>query len=407
MTFLPQKRRLAAGLIGALATFGAQAQISDNVIKIGVLADMSGAYATDGGPGFALGARLAVEDFGGKVNGRNIELLIADDLNKPDVGTSTARQWIEQDKVDTIVTTSASSIALSVNNLMKQHKKPFLLAGSGSSDLTGKACSPMNINFAYDTYMLPKGTVQALISQGLKTFYFITVDYNVGAVMQAEATRFIESLGGKVVGGVKHPLGATDFSSYVLQAQASKAQVVLVLNFTGDTVNTLKAAGEYRLAKMGQVLAVPSMTSNAVASIGLDLTQGMQFTTPFYWDRDEANRAFSTRFMERHKGVPPTLTQSSAYTAVTHYLKAVQAAGTDEGTAVMARMKATPVNDFTMKNAPVREDGVVMRPTYLVTVKAPADSKGKYDNQTVVREIAAEQIWRPLAEGGCDFVKTR
>ncbi|MES2531602.1 MAG: ABC transporter substrate-binding protein [Pseudomonadota bacterium] len=408
----PLSSRIAPATFATLAALSlgitpAHAQISDNAVRIGVLADMSGAYSADGGPGFALGARMAVEDFGGQVNGKPIELLVADDQNKPDIGTGIARRWIEQDKVDTIVTTSASSIALSVNGLMKQYQKPYLLAGTGSSDLTGKACSPMNINFAFDTYMLPKGTVQALIGQGLKTFFFITVDYTVGTTMQAEAARFVEALGGKVVGSVKHPLGATDFSSYVLQAQASKAQVVMVLNFTSDTVNTLKAAGDFRLAKGGQVLAVPSMTANSVAAIGLDLAQGMQFTTPQYWDRNDENRAFSKRFMERHKGGVPTLTQATAYSAVTHYLKAVQATGSDEGPAVVARMKATPVNDFQMKNVPIREDGVVLRPTYLAKVKAPAESKSKYDNQIIGAEIPGEQIWRPLAEGGCDFVKAR
>jgi branched-chain amino acid transport system substrate-binding protein len=399
--------RHALALAACLASLGAQAQLSDNVVRIGVMADMSGPYSTDGGPGFALGARMAVEDFGGSVLGKPIEIVTADDQNKPDVGTTIARQWIERDKVDTIVTTSASPIALGVAQTMKQNRKPYLLAGTGSSDLTGKACSPMNFNFVYDTYMLPKGSVQGLVAQGIKTFYFVTVDYTFGATMQAEATRFIEAAGGKVVGSVKHPLGAADFSSYLVQAQASKAQAIYVLNASQDTTNALKQAAEYRIARSGQVVSVFNMTPNAIVAIGLDVSQGLQFTTPFYWDRDEDSRAWSRRFMERHKGVAPTLSQAGAYSAVMHYLKAVQATGTDEGGAVVARMKATPVNDFQMKNVPIREDGQVMRPTYVVQVKAPADSRGKYDVHSVKGELPAEQIWRPLAEGGCDFVKAR
>jgi branched-chain amino acid transport system substrate-binding protein len=290
----------------ALAAAGAQAQISDNVVRIGVMADQTGPYSGNGGPGSAVAVRMAVEDFGGKVGSAPIEVIVADDQNKPDVGTNIARQWIENDKVDTIVGGSASSIALSVTNLMKQHRKPYLIAGTVTSDLTGKSCSPMNFQFLVDTYSLPKAGVQSLVKQGIKSFFFITVDYAFGAALQAEATRFIEAAGAKVVGSVKHPLGASDFSSYLLQAQASKAQAVVVLNAGLDLSNALKQAAEYRLARGGQVVAVFGMTINSVEAMGLKTAAGLQFTEPFYWDRDEESRAWARRFMERNKGVVPT-----------------------------------------------------------------------------------------------------
>jgi branched-chain amino acid transport system substrate-binding protein len=398
-----------------LATFAAltllagavQAQVSDNVVKIGVMADQTGPYSGNGGPGSTVAVRMAVEDFGGKVNGAPIEVVVADDQNKPDVGTNIARQWIENDKVDAIMGGSASSIALSVSNLMKQHKKPYLIAGTVTSDLTGKACSPMNFQFLVDTYSLPKAGVASLIKQGIKSFFFVTVDYAFGTALQNEATRFIEASGGKVLGSVKHPLGATDFSSYLLQAQASKAQAIVILNAGLDLSNALKQAAEYRLNKKGQLLTVFGMTINSVDAMGLDIAQGLQFTDPFYWDRTEEGRAWAKRFMERNKGAVPTYIHAGAYSATMHYLKAVAAAGTDAGDAVAAKMKATPINDFSMKDVKIREDGQVMRPTYVVQVKSPAESKGKGDYYKILGEIPADQAFRPLSEGGCDFVAAK
>jgi branched-chain amino acid transport system substrate-binding protein len=395
----------AAVAMALLGANRAQAQISDDVVRIGVMADMSGPYAANGGPGSAVAVRMAVEDFGGKVLGKPIEVLVSDDQNKPDVGTNTARQWIEKDKVDAIVGGSASSIALSVTNLMRQANKPYLIAGTVTDDLTGKACSPMNVQFLVDTYSLPKAGVQSLVKQGVKTFYFITVDYAFGAALQNEATRFIEAQGGKVVGSVKHPLGTTDFSSYLLQAQASKAQAIVVLNAGADLNNALKQAAEYRITKGGQSIGVFGMTINSVSAMGLEVAQGLQITDPFYWDMSDEARAWSKRFMERNKGVVPTYIMAGAYSATLHYLKAVQAAGTDEGRAVMAKMKATPINDFSMKNVRIREDGQTMRPVYIVQVKTPAESKNANDLYQIKGEIPADQAFRPLSEGGCDFIK--
>jgi len=399
------KASFASLAVLAVLAGPAQAQISDNVVRIGVMSDQTGPYSGNGGPGSVLAVRMAVEDVGGKVKGAPIEVVVADDQNKPDVGTNLARQWIESEKVDAIVGGSASSIALSVTTLMKQHKKPYLIAGTITADLTGKSCSPMNFQFLTDTYALPKAGIQSLIKQGKKTFYFVSVDYAFGAALQNEATKFIEAAGGKVVGSVKHPLGTTDFSSYLLQAQSSGAKAIVILNAGLDLSNSLKQAAEFRITKGGQSVSVFGMTINSVAAMGLETAQGLNITVPFYWDRDDASRAWSKRFMERNNAVVPTYIMAGVYSAVTHYLKSVQAAGTDAGPAVVAKMKATPVNDFMSKDVKIREDGQVMRPVYPVEVKSPAQSKGKNDFYTVGAAIPAEKVFRPLSEGGCDFVK--
>ncbi len=392
--------------VAVLAVAGAaQAQISNDVVRVGVLADQTGPYSGNGGPGQVLAAQMAVEDFGGKVNGKTVEVISADDQNKPDVGTNIARQWIERENVDTIIGGSTSAIALSVSGMMKQHNKPYLISGTTSADLTGKSCSPMNMQFLLDTYAMPKATVQSLLAQGIKSFYFITVDYAFGAALQSEAVKFIEAGGGKVLGSVKHPLGTTDFSSYLLQAQASKAQAVVLLSAGSDLTNALKQANEYRLSQRGQVVTTTGATFNAVAAMGLDVAQGLQFNTPYYWDRDEDSRAWAKRFMERNKGVPPTYIMAGTYSAVLHYLKGVQAAGTDEGKAVVAKMKEMPINDFQMKGVTIREDGQVMRPVYTVQVKKPSESKSKNDIYIIKGELAPDQVYRPLAENTCDFLQ--
>ncbi|MEY2770110.1 MAG: hypothetical protein RIQ38_529 [Pseudomonadota bacterium] len=403
-TFTLSRMAVALGT-AMLAAAGAHAQISDDVVRIGVMGDMNGPYAANGGPGSVLAARMAVEDFGGKVLGKNIEIVVADDQNKPDIGTNMARQWIEKDKVDAILGGSASSIALSVTELMKKANKPYLIAGTVTDQLTGKACSPMNVQFLVDTYSLPKAGVQSMIKQGLKTFFFITVDYAFGAALQAQGTKFIEAAGGKIIGSVKHPLGTTDFSSYLLQAQASKADAIVVLNAGADLNNALKQAAEFGITRKGQAISIFGMTINSVSGMGLDVAQGLQITAPFYWDLNDETRAWSKRFMDRNKGVIPTYIMAGNYSATLHYLKAVQAAGTDEGKAVMARMKATPINDFSMKNVRIREDGQTMRPVYIVQVKKPSESKNKNDLYAIKGEIPADQAFRPIAEGDCDFVK--
>lgn len=400
LRFKPAPAWLAAAL---LAGGPAAAQISGNALRIGILNDQSGVYASELGPGAVVAARMAIEDVGGKVRGAPVELLVGNDQNKPDIGLAIARRWIENEHVDAVVGGSASSIALAVQDLLREKKVPHLIAGSGSADLTGKACSPTSIQFVYDSYALPKAGVGALVKQGVKTWYFITVDYSFGKNMQADATRFIEQAGGKVLGSARHPLGTADFSSYILQAQASGAQAIVFINAGADFVNGIKQAREYGLDKDGRIVTAFSVTINMVQSAGLEATHGMQFADPFYWDATDEGRAWSKRFMERFGGKAPTFSQAGTYSAVMHYLKAVEASGSDDGPVVVAKMKATPINDFAMKNVSIRSDGQVMRPMYLVQVKSAAESKGKYDLYNIKGVIPADQVWRPLSEGGCAF----
>ena len=400
---MKRKTILAAATL-ALATI-ASAQVSDNAVRVGIMADMTGPYSGNGGPGSVIAARMAVEDAGGKVNGVPVEVLVADDQNKPDVGLNLARKWIESDKVDAIIGGSASSIALGVQTLMKEKEKPYLLAGPLRSALTGKACSTMAVQFLVDTYASPRAGVHNMMKQGLNSFYFVTVDYAFGQAMQAEATKFIEAAGGKVLGSVKHPIGSADFSSYLLQAQASGAKAIVLINAGLDLSNALKQAAEFRISRGGQVVTTFGMTINTITAMGLDVAQGLQFTVPFYWDRDADTRAWAKRYMERSNGVVPTWIHAATYSAMAHYLKAVQATRSDAGPAVMAKMKSTPINDFQMKNVSIREDGQALRANYAVQVKAPADSKYKFDFYKVGAEIQADQAFRPLSEGGCEFVK--
>jgi len=392
-------------LLGPCAGAATNAQgISDNVIRLGLMNDQSGVFSAELGPGAVIAARLAIEDMGGKIDGKPIELIVADDQNKPEVGVGIARKWLEQERVDAIVGGSVSSIALAVQGLARDNKKPYLISGSGSADLTGKSCSPMTFQFTYDSFALTRVGVEALIKQGYKSWYFVTMDSNYGYQIQSDATRLIEQAGGKVVGSVRHPLGTSDFSSYVLQAQASNAQVVLFANAGADFVNGMKQAREYRLNSNGRVLTAVGVTTNMVQAVGLEAMQGMQFADPMYWDTNPETRAWSARYMARSGGKPPTFQQAGTYSAVMHYLKAVKEAGTDDGVTIAAKMKATPVNDFAMKNVPIREDGQVMRPMNLVQVKTPAQSRSRYDLYNTVAEIPADKVWRPMAQGGCPFI---
>lgn len=404
---MPQPRsRLALAALALAFGAAAHAQISDDAVRIGVMADQTGPYSGNGGPGSTLAVRMAVEDFGSAVLGKPVEVVVADDQNKPDVGLNIARKWLDTEKVDTIVGGSASSIALGISSLMKERKKPYLIAGTVSAELTNKSCSPMNFQFLTDTYALPKAGVQSLVKQGIKSFFFITVDYAFGQAYQDDATRFIQAAGGKVVGSVKHPLGATDFSSYLLQAQSSGAQAIVILNAGLDLSNALKQAAEYKITRGGQVVTVFGMTINSVSAMGLDVAQGLQLTLPFYWDRDDASRAWSKRFMARNKGVVPTYIHAGAYSAAWHYLQAVKAAGTDDGAKVAAKMRELPINDFFSKDVKIREDGQALRPVYAIQVKKPSETKGPNDFYTVRGEIPPEQTWRPLSESSCDYIKS-
>ena len=395
-------------LIVAFTAAAASAQgISGDVIKIGVMNDQAGPYSDNCGPGSVAAARLAVQDAGGAINGKKIEILVADDQNKPDVGVAAALRWLDAEGVDAIVGCSATSIALAVSDIMKQRSKPYMLVGTASSALTNDRCSPMTTQWMQDTYALPKAVVKSLLGQKLDTWYFITVDYAFGKDWQADTTRFIEQGGGKVIGSVLHPLNANDFSSFLLRAQSSKAKVIALANSGSDFANVIKQAGEFGIAESGQKVAPLGLYINATHGIGLKSLQNVNMTTPFYWDRTDESRAFTKRFRAAFNDRTPNEAQATTYSAVTHYLKAVAATGTDDGPAVMAKMKETPINDFDMKNVKIRADGQVMRPLYAARIKTPAQSKYPYDYYEVTGTVAPEDVFRPVAESTCPLIKTQ
>jgi branched-chain amino acid transport system substrate-binding protein len=380
--------------------------ISGDVVKIGVMNDQSGPYADNGGPGTVEAARMAIEDFGGEVNGKKIELVIADDQNKPDIGAAIAQKWVDEEGVDAIVGGSASSIALAIQKMMAEKKKPYMLAGTASSALTNDACSPMGSQWVLDTYSLAKGVIKAALADGKDTFYFITVDYAFGKTWQADATKFIEDGGGKVLGSVLHPLNNNDFSSYLLQAQASGAKVIVLANSGADFANAVKQSQEFGIQSGGQQVVALGLQINQVHGIGLEAVKGMSIVTPGYWDQTDETRAFADRFKKRFRDRVPNETMAGTYSAITHYLKAVKETGADDGETVVAKMHATPINDFQMKDVKIRADGQVMRPMYAVTIKAPADVKQPYDYYVVNATIPAEDVWRPAAESACPLLKT-
>ncbi|OYU47634.1 MAG: ABC transporter permease [Rhizobiales bacterium PAR1] len=396
---------LGASALAMTAATGVWAQGAAKTLKIGIIADQSGPYADNGGPGSVLAARLAIEDWKSAVAGMKIELIVADDQNKPDIGVATAKRWIEQEGVDVIVGGSASSIAIATQDLMKKANKPYLLAGTASSELTNSACSPMGQQWVLDTYSLPKATAQALVKQGADSWFFVTVDYAFGKAWQADTTKFVTEAGGKVVGSVLHPLNSTDFSSFLLQAQASKAKVVAFANSGADFANAVKQAQEFGLPQGGQTLAPLGLMINQVHGVGLDVAKGLSLTTPFYWDMNDETRAFAARYKERFNGRVPNEAQAGTYSAINHYLKAVQETKSTDGPAVVAKMREIPINDFQMKNVRIREDGQVMRPMYLAQVKSKAESKAPYDYYTIKATIPAEQAWRPAAESTCPLLK--
>ena len=380
--------------------------ISGEVIRIGVMNDQTGPYSDNCGPGSVAAARLAVSDFGGAINGKKIELVVADDQNKPDIGVAIALRWLDNEGVDAIVGCSASSIALGVQDLMKSRKKPYLLAGTAASVFTNEKCSSMTTQWAMDTYALPKATVKSLLAQGLDTWFFVTVDYAFGKAWQADTTNFIKAGGGKVVGSVLHPLNSSDFSSFLLTAQASGAKIIALANSGSDFANAIKQAQEFGITEKQQ-LAPLGLLLNQTHGIGLQSLQNVRLTTPFYWDMTDETRGFAKRYQASFNGRIPNEAQASTYSAVTHYLKAVAATQTDEGEAVMRQMKNTPINDFEMQNVSIRADGQVMRPLYAARIKAPAESKYPYDYYEITATISAEDAWRPALESSCELLKTQ
>ncbi len=385
----------------------AHAQMTDNVIKIGVLNDQSGLYADLSGQGSVLAAKIAVEDFGGKVDGTPVEVIFADHQNKPDVGSSIARQWLDVDKVDVIVDVPHSATAQAVNDVVKAKNKVFLVSGAASSDLTGSKCSPNTVHWTYDTWSLANGTGKYTVKAGGDTWFFLTADYAFGAALERDTTAVIKANGGKVLGSVKHPLNASDFSSFLLQAQSSKAKIIGLANAGGDTINSIKAASEFGIVKGGQKLAGLLVFITDVHALGLQAAQGLQLTESFYWDRDDKTRAWSKRFADRNKGREPSMIQAGVYSSVLHYLKAVQKLKSDaDGKAVVAKMKELPTDDPLFGKGTVRIDGRKIHPMYLYEVKKPSESKKPWDYYKLIHEIPANEAFRPLSETECAFAKS-
>ncbi len=379
--------------------------VSDGVIKIGVLNDQSSLYADLAGQGSVVAARMAVEDYGAAAKGLKVEIVSADHQNKPDVGSGIARQWLDQDKVDVIVDVPNSGVALALNQIIKEKGKALLISGAATADLTGKACSPNTIHWTYDTWALANGTGNAIVKTGGDSWFFITADYAFGHALERDTENVVNKAGGKVLGKVRHPLNTQDFSSFLLQAQASKAKIIGLANAGGDTTNAIKQAAEFGIVKGGQNLAGLLVFITDVHALGLDKAQGLIMTETFYWDQNDRTRAFAKRFAERNRNIHPTMIHAGVYSAVTHYLKAVEALKADDGTRVIAKMKDTPTDDPLFGKGSIRPDGRKVHPAYLFEVKKPSESKGAWDYYKQRAVIPAEQAFRPVNEGDCPLVK--
>ncbi len=383
--------------------FSAGSALAQTPLKIGVIAGFSGVYG-DLTSGQYEAAQMAADEVGGKVLGRPIEILQADHQNKADVGVTIVRKWYDTDGVSMVTGIDTSSVGLAVRKIAQEKGKIDLNVGSATADLTGPACSETGASWIYDTYALAQVTGSALVKAGNDSWYFITADYAFGHALERDVTAVVTKAGGKVVGGIKHPISSQDFSSYLLQAQASKAKIIGLANAGADTINTIKQAGEFGITKAGQKLAGLLIFSTDVQALGLNAAQGLVLTESFYWDLNDKTREWTAKFRKRKDKVP-NMTTAGVYSATLHYLKAVQAAGTDEPKAVMAKMREMPVNDVMTTNGKLREDGRLMRDMYLFQVKAPSESKSKDDIYKLLATVPAEQAFRPLKDGGCPLIK--
>jgi branched-chain amino acid transport system substrate-binding protein len=386
-----------------LVAGGAAAQSAEGPVKIGVLNDQSSLYADETGRGSVAAAEMATED-AGTVLGKPVEVIYADHLNKADVGSAIARRWYDTDGVDVITDAGPSSVALAVEEISREKKKLVLFSGPASSDITGAKCSPYAAHWTYDTYALAHVTGASVVKGGGDSWFFVTADYAFGYALERDTTEVVKTAGGQVVGSVKAPLNTADFSSFLLQAQASKAKIIGLANPGGDTMNSLKQGAEFGIVESGQKFAALLMFISDVHSLGLKTAQGLQFTSAFYWDMNDVTRAFSRRFFERVHAMP-TMNHAGVYSAVHHYLKAVKALGTKDPDQVMAKMRETPINDFMTKDGTLRIDGRVIRDMYLLEVKKPEESKHPWDYLKVIETIPGDKAFRPLDQGGCPLVK--
>ncbi|WP_213737527.1 ABC transporter substrate-binding protein [Bradyrhizobium sp. dw_411] len=404
------KTRIAALLLGTALSFAAAntAFAQDKTIKIGALSDQSGLYADLGGPGSTLAAQMAVEDSGMVAKGWKIDIISGDHQNKPDIGVNVARQWFDVDKVDVIVDVPNSGVALAVSNLVKEKNGVFLDSGAGTSDLTNAQCTPNTIHWTYDTYTLAHGTGSALAKGGGDSWFFLTADYAFGAALERDTTSAVQAAGGKILGGVKHPLNTADFSSFLLQAQASKAKVIGLANAGGDTTNSIKQAAEFGIVSGGQKLAALLLFITDVHSLGLATAQGLSFTETFYWDANDQSRAFAKRFQERmkNKGMP-TMVHAGVYSSLLHYFKALEALGGNphDGAKIVAKMKELPTDDQLFGKGSIQPNGRKIHPAYLFEVKKPSESKMPWDYYKLVATIPTEEAFTPLDKSTCPLLK--
>ncbi|HTB04822.1 MAG TPA: ABC transporter substrate-binding protein [Bradyrhizobium sp.] len=405
-----RNRILASLLIGtalSLASVGLAAA-QDKTVKIGALSDQSGLYADLGGPGSTLAAQMAIEDSGLTAKGWKIDLISGDHQNKPDIGTAIARQWFDVDKVDVIVDVPNSGVALAVNNVIKEKNGVYINSGAATSDLTNAQCSPNTVHWTYDTYMLAHTTGQALVKAGGDTWFFLTADYAFGAALERDTTAVILANGGKVVGGVKHPLNTSDFSSFLLQAQSSKAKIIGLANAGGDTTNAIKQAAEFGIVKSGQKLAALLLFLTDVKAIGLETAQGLNFTETFYWDMNDQTREFSKKFAARMKnGAPPTMVQAGVYAGLIHYFKALEALGGNphDGIKVVDKMKSMPTDDPLFGKGEIQPNGRTLHSAYLFEVKKPSESKAPWDFYKLIGTVPGDQAFTPLSESKCALLK--
>ena len=406
MTFMKKTlaTSIAVAAASSLAMSTAQADMSDGEIRIGYLADMSGTYRDLAGPGGQTALEMAVEDFGGSVNGSQIVVFSADDRNSADVGANTVRGWIDQDNVDMVAGLVASSVSIAVTKVLEENNGLGIVSGSAASSITNEHCTPNHIHWVYDTYPLANGTAKAVVEQGGDSWFMLTADYAFGHALEADVTKVVEESGGEIVGGVRHPFPTNDFSSYILQAQGSGAKIIGLANAGADTVNAITTASQFGLTQSGQQLAGLLIFLNDVHALGLDATQNLLLTTGWYWDMDEQSREWAQRYFDE-VGRMPTMVQAGIYSSTLHYLKAVEAAGTDDPETIRAKMAEEPINDFFARNGRIREDGRMVHDMYLAQVKTPEESTGEWDLYEILSTIPAEEAYRPLSESQCKLVQ--
>jgi branched-chain amino acid transport system substrate-binding protein len=404
---MAQIKALSVATLLVLIAGDATAEISDRLVKIGVMNDQSGVYSDGNGLGSVEAARMAAENFGEVAPGVRVEVIGADHQNKPDIGAGIARRWVDTEGVDAIVDLPTSSVALAVSEIARVSDKTLLVSAGGTSRLTGDACSPTTVHWTYDTWALAHGTGKAVVETGGTSWFFLTADYVFGHDLEAQTAEVVKADGGTVLGSVRHPLATHDFSSFLQQAKASGAKVVGLANAGADTSNAIQEAREFGLVAGGQQLVGLLTDISVIHSLGLETAQGLRFVEAFYWDLNEGTRTFSRRFAERFRGRMPTQYQAGVYAAVLHYLKAVRASGTDAGAAVVAKMKELPTDDPLFGKGTIRADGRKLHPMYLFEIKSPAESKGSWDYYKLLRTIPAEEAFRPLDQGKCPLVVAR